>query len=194
VGPIWLVLTDASFHEDVSKNRAGVLITRSFGLEGKSPMHVVDFCSHKLRRVARSTKTAETLAASEGFDRAFYLRAVSTWMGIDGGLFLVLDNSSLYADVSTTRAPKEKRLKVDLALLRESFENGDLSAVLWTATETQLADAMTKCDEKSDSRLLLAVSDGVLRHPYSDSLIKISPVFADLNGAKGGVVNVLRAK
>jgi hypothetical protein len=115
-------------------------------------------------------------------------------MGIDGGLFLVLDNSSLYADVSTTRAPKGKRLKVDLALLREIFENGDLSAVLWTATETQLADAMTKCDEKSDSRLLLAVRDGVLRHPYSDSLIKISPFFADLNGAKGGMVNVLRAK
>jgi hypothetical protein len=78
VGPIWLVFTDASFHEDVSKNRAGVLITKTLGLEGNSPMHVVDFCSHKLRPVARSTKAAETLAASEGFDRAFYLRAVST--------------------------------------------------------------------------------------------------------------------
>jgi hypothetical protein len=95
-------------------------------------------------KIGRSTKTAETLPASEGFDRAFYLRAVSTWMGIDGGLFLALNNSSLYAAVSTTRAPKEKRLKVDLALLHERFENRDRSAVLCTAPETQQADAMTK--------------------------------------------------
>jgi Reverse transcriptase (RNA-dependent DNA polymerase) len=59
--PIWLTFSDASFSEDYSKNRAGVLVTRSFGLGEKSPMHVIDFCSHKLRRVARSTKTAETL-------------------------------------------------------------------------------------------------------------------------------------
>ena len=70
--PIWLTFSDASFSEEYTKNRAGVLVTRSFGLGENSPMHVIDFCSHKLRRVARSTKTAETLAASEGYDRAFY--------------------------------------------------------------------------------------------------------------------------
>jgi hypothetical protein len=53
-----------------------------------------------LRRVARSTKAAETLAASEGFDRGFYLGAVMKWMNIHEQLHLVLDNSSLYADVS----------------------------------------------------------------------------------------------
>jgi hypothetical protein len=75
--PIWLTFSDASFSEEFTKNRAGVLVTRSFGLGEKSPMLVIDFCSHKLRRVARSTKTAETLAASEGYDRAFYCHAVA---------------------------------------------------------------------------------------------------------------------
>jgi hypothetical protein len=70
-GPFLLVFSDASFNEDAAKNRAGVLVTRSFGLTSESPAHIIDFCSHKLRRVARSTKTAETLAASEGFDRGF---------------------------------------------------------------------------------------------------------------------------
>jgi hypothetical protein len=101
---------------------------------------------------------------------------------------LVFDNSSLYADVSTTRVPKEKRVKVDLALLRESFENGDLGAVIWADTTAQLADAMTKADDKADSRLLLALSEGILCHPYHECPIKISPIFSDLNGAKGGVV------
>jgi hypothetical protein len=183
-----LAFTDASFHEDAARNRAGVLVTRSFGLESDSPAHVIDFCSHKLRRVARSTKTAETLAASEGYDRAYYIGAVLTWMEIKCGIILVLDNSSLFADVSSTRTPKERRLKVDLALLRESFENGDLGAVIWAETTAQLADAMTKADEKADSRMLLALGEGVLRHPYRTCVTKISPVFADLNGAKGGVV------
>jgi hypothetical protein len=35
--PIWLVFTDASFNADVAKNRAGVLVTRSFGLDYGSP-------------------------------------------------------------------------------------------------------------------------------------------------------------
>jgi hypothetical protein len=183
-----LVFTDASFNEDISKNRAGVLVTRSFGLDSESPAHVIDFCSHKLRRVARSTKTAETLAASEGFDRGYYVGALLEWIGISSGILLVLDNSSLYADVSTTRAPKEKRVKVDLALLRESFENGDLGAVIWADTTAQLADAMTKADDKADLRLLLALGEGVLRHSYRDCATKVSPMFLDLNGAKGGVV------
>jgi hypothetical protein len=138
--------------------------------------------------VAFSNKAAETLAASEGFDRGYYIGALLAWMGIDNGLCLVLDNSSLNADVSTTRVPKEKRVKVDLALLRESFENGDLGAVIWADTTAQLADAMTKTDDNADSLLLLALSEGILRHPYHECPIKISPIFSDLNGAKGGVV------
>jgi hypothetical protein len=80
---------------------------------------------------------------------------------------------------------------MDLALLRESFENGSLSAVIWAETTAQLADAMTKTNDQADSRLLLVLSDGVLRHSYQDALLKISPAFADLDGAKGGVVKGL---
>jgi hypothetical protein len=60
------------------------------------------------------------------------------------GILLVLDNSSLYADVRTTRAPKEKRLKVDSALLREAFIGGELAGIIWAETTHQLADALTK--------------------------------------------------
>jgi hypothetical protein len=188
--PVWLTFSDASFSEDYVKNRAGVLVTRSFGLGENCPMHVIDFCSHKLRRVARSTKAAETLAASEGYDRAFYCHSVAVWMSsrLFSGMFLVLDNSSLYMDISTSRTPKEKRLKVDLALLREAFDSGALCGVIWAATVHQLADAMTKADEKSDTRLMLALGDGCLRHSYENCPFKISPQFASLNTAKAGMV------
>jgi hypothetical protein len=36
---------------------------------------------------------------------------------------------------------------------------------------------MTKADEKADSRMLLALGEGVLRHPYRTCVTKISPVF-----------------
>jgi hypothetical protein len=86
-------------------------------------MHVIDLCSHKLRRVARYTKTAEKLAASEGYDRAYYCHALAAWMSatLFSGLLLALDNSSLYMDISSSRTPKEKRLKVDLELATGGF-------------------------------------------------------------------------
>jgi hypothetical protein len=188
---VWLTFTDASFSENTSKNRAGVLVTRSFGLNEQSSMHVIDYCSHKLQRVAQSPKAAETLAASEGYDRAYYCWAISRWMGkgLHCGQLLILDSSSLFTDLSSTRTPKEKRLKVDLALLREAFERGDLGGIIWIPTVFQLADAMTKNDEKSDARLLVALSDGCLRHSYGDCQLKISPAFSDLNAAKAGMVD-----
>jgi hypothetical protein len=67
-------------------------------------------------------------------------------------------------------------------------EKSTLGAVIWADTTVQLADAMTKADEKADLRLLLALGEGVLRHPYRDCATKVSPMFLDLNGAKGGVV------
>jgi hypothetical protein len=163
----WLIFFDASFNvESPERNRAGVIILCAFGLSQISKFHVVDFCSHKLRRVARSTKTAETLAASEAYDRAFYMREVSHFMNCMTGILLVVDNPSLYADMSTTCAPKEKRLKVDLALLREGYENGDLCGVLWADSKWQMADSLTKHDSVSTQRLLAALADGFLRHPY----------------------------
>jgi hypothetical protein len=77
-----LVFADAIFNEDISKSRAGVLVARSFGLDSESPAHVIDFCSHKLRRVARSNKTAANLAASEGFHRGYYIGVLLAWIGI----------------------------------------------------------------------------------------------------------------
>jgi hypothetical protein len=80
-------------------------------------------------------------------------------------------------DISTSRTPKAKRLKVDLAQLREAFDTGGLCGVIWAATTNQLADAKTKTDEKSDTRLILALSDGCLRHSYESCPSKIPPQF-----------------
>jgi hypothetical protein len=124
-------LSDASFHvESPERNRAGVIILRAFGLSEKCYLHVIDFRSHKLRRVAQSTNTAENLAASEAYNRAFYMRELSRSVNNMAGIVLVLGNSSLFSDIGTSCTPTEKRIKVDLALLREGFETGELCAVL----------------------------------------------------------------
>jgi hypothetical protein len=56
--------------------------------------------------------------------------------------------------------PKSKSLKVDSALLREAFDTGSLSVVVWAETNAQVADTMTKADQKADERLLATLSDG----------------------------------
>jgi DNA-binding transcriptional regulator LsrR (DeoR family) len=46
---------------------------------------------------------------------------------------------------------ERRRLQVDLAMLRESFKNGDIGAVKWAETTAQFADDMMKADDTADS-------------------------------------------
>ena len=55
-----------------------------------------------------------------------------------------MDSKSLLDSLSTSHDPKYRRLKIDVAALREVFNNGELSAVCWVPGKAQLADALTK--------------------------------------------------
>ena len=56
---------------------------------------------------------------------------------------LVVDNYSLYENVYSTKNVTEKRLRIDLAILKQMIHEGDLK-IMWTDTKGQLADVLTK--------------------------------------------------
>jgi hypothetical protein len=72
-------------------------------------VYVIDFGSHKLRRVARSTKAVETLTAYEGNERAFYCHSVAVWMSsrLFSGMLPVLDNSIYISKLVHLALPKK---------------------------------------------------------------------------------------
>ena len=74
---------------------------------------------------------------------------------------LVTDNDGLIKKITTTKLPVEKRVRVDLARLREGLRRGEF-AMTWVKSRSELADALTKTDQRtigisySDKRPLLA--------------------------------------
>ena len=105
----------------------------------------ISWASKKAKRVARSTITAETLAATEAVDNAIVLKKMigETTRREIGPITLYVDNKSLHDAVQTTNVLTERRLLIDMAALREMVDRQEL-VVKWLTTENQLADVLTK--------------------------------------------------
>ncbi|CAL4101841.1 unnamed protein product, partial [Meganyctiphanes norvegica] len=85
----------------------------------------------KIRRVVKSTLAAETLALVEAVDMAYYLECF-------------IDNKSLWENAHSTKGVSERRLRIDIAAIKEMLERKEISAIKWVETSHQLSDCFTK--------------------------------------------------
>ena len=101
----------------------------------------------KIRRVVKSTLASETLAAVEAVDMAFYLGNMLSQILYNKEkkmpVELYVDNHSLYDNVYSVKNVSEKRLRIDLAILKEMIQNGEVK-IFWIDSKAQLADVLTK--------------------------------------------------
>ena len=107
----------------------------------------IAWSSHRLKRVSRSTLTAETLALVDGIDHAIYLSQILSTIIFNGCQNIKIqcftDNKSLLEASSTSNVTDEKRLRIEMAYIREVKEN-KLISLSWVSTDEQLADCLTK--------------------------------------------------
>lgn len=100
--------------------------------------------SRKVKRTCRSTTTGEILSACEALDGATWLRQL--WQELTGELLpveIVTDSSCTAKNSVTTKLPKEKRNRIDLAILRQSLKRGEY-ILSWVPGNANLADPLTK--------------------------------------------------
>ena len=118
--------------------------------------------SRKIKRVCHSSATAEVLSSVDAQDGSEWISQM--WFEMTGTRLLVrlvTDNDSLIKKITTTKLPVEKRVRVDLAGLREGLRRGEF-VMTWVASRSELADALTKTNPHtiqisfSDKRPLLA--------------------------------------
>ena len=116
----------------------------------------ITWASRKLRRVCRSTITAETMATLDTIDVCAWLSSMFREVLDVEVLKTVVrtDNKSAYDAINSTTAVEEKRLRVDIAAIRECVGNNEVE-VQWVSKENQLADVLTK--QGADSTKLLKV-------------------------------------
>ena len=103
----------------------------------------------KIRRVVKSTLAAETLALVEALDMALYLgsilseilhRSNSQRIPIE----CYVDNQSLWENTQSTKNVSEKRLRIDLASIKEMIKNEEITDIKLVTTSSQLSDCFTK--------------------------------------------------
>jgi len=156
------------------KPREGYLVFRRNG----DTVHPIYWCSRQLKRVARSSGTAETLASADAVDFGLYLQALLKEICYHHSLQLTTDSASVWNNVTSTKKPTELRNSIDLAAIREAFNHGHLNKVTWQPGYYMISDALTKPNRVTSSHLLRVLRTGYYPfHPEAND--RISP--------KGGV-------
>ena len=153
--PVYLLAySDASYANlPDGGSQGGYIVFLADKQQNVSP---ITWSSRKLRRICRSTITAETMATLDTIDVCAWLVHMFREVYDADVLQTIIrtDNMSSYQAINSTTSVEEKRLRVDIAAIRECINNKEVS-IEWVSKENQLADVLTK--QGADSTKLAQV-------------------------------------
>ena len=122
----------------------------------------LDWRSKRLTRTPKNTLAAETISMVEGFESAYLISKLlneilhqNTSKEIE--IEAITDNFSLFEASHTTTAIQDRRLRIELAILREGITRSEFQ-LKWIDTKNQLSDCFTK--KGSDPKKLIAQITG----------------------------------
>jgi hypothetical protein len=124
---------------------------------------IIKFRSGKCHRVTHSAMAAETCAFIEVFDAAFVLKlSLGKLLKRQIRSQMLSDSKQLFDAISHSTQTKEKRILIDIAASKQSFERFEISDPGLVAGRDMLADCFKKVMEPI--RLMSALESGFLRH------------------------------
>lgn len=126
--------------------------------------HPIHWSAKKLRRVARSSSTAELLAASDAVSSLTYLQALLSELTYHHKGYMFVDSRALANLATTIREPVEPENKIDLAYIRERFIPTGISAFGWIPGHYNISDGMTKDNRTTAALLINALREGTYPH------------------------------
>jgi hypothetical protein len=131
----------------------------------------IKFWSGKCHRVTHSAMAAETCAFAEAFDAAFVLKhSLEKPLKRQIRLQMLTDSKQLFDAVSHSTQTKEKRILIDIAASKQSFERHEISDLGLVSGRDMLADCFTKVMEPA--QLISALESGFLRHEIKQLIIR----------------------
>ena len=108
----------------------------------------LSWSSSRIKRVVRSTLSAEMLSLQEGIDNAIYIRGMIAEImnkpPCSLSIIAYVDNKSVTQALCSTKLVDDKRLRVDVASIQQNISDHEITGVRWVQGEDQLADCMTK--------------------------------------------------
>ena len=102
--------------------------------------------SRKIRRVVKSTLSAETMALLDCAEAGVYLANLMADLMSSASIPVkcFVDNKSLVESLQSSKYIDDKRLRLDMAVIRDMLNREELHSVSWVDTASQLADCLTK--------------------------------------------------
>ena len=131
--PVYLSFTDAS-QGSGSYSRTGYVSGRFLSAGWERVYHVLDWVSTRWKRVAFSSMGIEILAEATSSDRGSLVAdSLQSLHQSTKKLPFVLsvDSNGLYSTITTLHEGMDYRLRPNVARLRDSFENGEISTMQW---------------------------------------------------------------
>ena len=151
---------DGSFADNLDlTSQLGFVMTL---MDKDDKANIIHYASTKSKRVVRSVLAAELYALAIGYDNGVSIKPTMTnILGRNVALVLYTDSRSLYDALTTLNPTTEKRLLIDLAVVRQAYERREISEVCWIPTEQNPADGLTK--EKPNRALETLMKENRLR-------------------------------
>ena len=101
--------------------------------------------SCKIKRVVKSTLAAEMLSLAEGLEHGLYLQhVVEEVVGLRIPLEAIVDNKSAVDALHSTKSVEDKRLRIDVGIVKEMMTSGQVKDVKWVPGSSMIADVLTK--------------------------------------------------
>ena len=142
-----LVYTDASF-ANVSNGLGSVGGQLIFLKDKFENLSLIEWQANKVRRIVRSTLAAEALSLVDGLEYAMYLRTVIaelTGKSVSSiKIKAITDNRSCVDAILSTSLIDDKRLRIEMGMLKTMLKNREIDQITWVQGSEQLADALTK--------------------------------------------------
>ena len=154
---------DASFANLLNGGSQGGFL--SFLVDKNGVFSPIAWQSRKIKRVVKSTIAAECLAAVEASEMTIYIATMlKDVLNRPGKIdtYLFCDSKNLVNAVHSSTNLEDKRLVIDVSVLRDMLEQQELTKFMWVTTEIQLADTLTK-QGASDKLLINVFNDTRLR-------------------------------
>ena len=102
---------------------------------------------HRITRIVNSnTLAAEAMALIEESGKAYWIRCIINEISPTAAIpaICLTDSKTLYHTVKSSKQIADKRLSINLAMIKEKFENKEIENIIWISKKKQIADSLTK--------------------------------------------------
>ena len=101
--------------------------------------------SYKSKRVSRSVLGSETMAFADAFDMTFAIKKdMELMMNTPIPIVMLTDSLSLFDVITKSTITTEKRLMIDIKVVKDSYQRNELQTIGFIRSESNPADALTK--------------------------------------------------